>query len=463
MKRFINRRQELDFLEKQYREQNSSLVIIYGRRRIGKTALIKKFIEDKPAIYFLASEEAESQNIEYYKKAVGNFLKNPLIERLSGVGWDDIFDVIINAKINKKTVIVFDEFQNLCKTNPAFASIVQRIWDEKLKNHNFMLILSGSLVGMMQEHALSYSSPLYGRRTGQIKLKQFSFKEAKEFFPEASDDQFIWIYSIVGGVPKYLEMFKFEGDIYKAIEENILSRQSFLYEEPLFLLEKEVHEVGSYFSIIKSIALGNHKLSQIAQSLSTAQTKLTKYLNTLIDLDIVRREVPVTEEYPEKSKRGLYFINDNFIDFWFKFVYPYREQLELDNTEYVIENIKSKIVTNHISFIYEEVCRQILMDLIKTKEIDIQLDRIGKWWDSKSEIDIVGISKNTGHVVFGECKYSQRVVDIDVFFNLKKKAENIKVFPEQKELYILFSRTGFSERLLEFAKETKNLILMKFP
>lgn len=258
-----------------------------------------------------------------------------------------------------------------------------------------MLILSGSLVGMMQEHALSYSSPLYGRRTGQIKLKQFSFKEAKEFFPEASDDQFIWIYSIVGGVPKYLEMFKFEGDIYKAIEENILSRQSFLYEEPLFLLEKEVHEVGSYFSIIKSIALGNHKLSQIAQSLSTAQTKLTKYLNTLIDLDIVRREVPVTEEYPEKSKRGLYFINDNFIDFWFKFVYPYREQLELDNTEYVIENIKSKIVTNHISFIYEEVCRQILMDLIKTKEIDIQLDRIGKWWDSKSEIDIVGISKNT--------------------------------------------------------------------
>ncbi|ADQ08242.1 DUF234 DEXX-box ATPase [Caldicellulosiruptor hydrothermalis 108] len=463
MRRFINRSKELNFLEKQYREQNSSLVVIYGRRRIGKTALIKKFIQHKPAIYFLASEEAENQNIEYFKKAVSNFLKNPLIERLSGVGWDDIFDVIVNSKIGKKVVIVFDEFQNLCKTNPAFASVVQRIWDEKLKNHSFMLILSGSLVGMMQEHALSYSSPLYGRRTGQIKLKQFSFKEAKEFFPEVSEDQFIWIYSIVGGVPKYLEMFKFEGDIYKAIEENILSRQSFLYEEPVFLLEKEVHEVGSYFSIIKSIALGNHKLSQIAQSLSVAQTKLTKYLNTLMDLDIVRREVPITEEYPEKSKRGLYFINDNFIDFWFKFVYPYREQLELDNTKYVVENIKSKIVTNHISFVYEEICRQILMDLIKTKEIDIQLDRVGKWWDSKSEIDIVGIGKNTGHVVFGECKYSQNVIDIDVFFNLKKKAENVKVFPEKKELYILFSRTGFSERLLEFAKETKNLILIKFP
>lgn len=247
MKKFINRSKELDFLEKQYREQNSSLVVIYGRRRIGKTALIKKFIQHKPAIYFLASEEAENQNIEYFKKAVGNFLKNPLIERLSGVGWDDIFDVIVNSKIDKKVVIVFDEFQNLCKTNPAFASVVQRIWDEKLKNHSFMLILSGSLVGMMQEHALSYSSPLYGRRTGQIKLKQFSFKDAKEFFSEVSDDQFIWIYSIVGGVPKYLEMFKFEGDIYKAIEENILSRQSFLYEEPVFLLEKEVHEVGSYF------------------------------------------------------------------------------------------------------------------------------------------------------------------------------------------------------------------------
>lgn len=463
MKKFINRKQELDFLEKQYREQKSSLVVIYGRRRIGKTALIKKFIQDKPAIYFLASEEVESQNIEYFKRAVSSFLKNPLIEKLSGISWDDIFDILVKTKTDKKMVIVFDEFQNLCKTNPAFASILQRIWDEKLKSGNFMLILCGSSISMMQEYALSYSSPLYGRRTGQIKLKQFSFKEAREFFPDASDDEFIWIYSVVGGVPKYLEMFKYEGDIYKAIEENILSRQSFLYEEPLFLLEKEVHEIGSYFSIIKSIALGNHKLSQIAQSLSVPQTKLTKYLNTLIELDIIRREIPITEEYPEKSKRGLYFINDNFIDFWFKFVYPYREQLELDNIEYVIENIRSKIVASHISYVYEEVCKQILSDLIRSKKMDVQVDKIGKWWDGKSEIDIVGIGRSMRHVVFGECKYSQNMVDIDVFFDLKKKAENVKVFPDQKEFYILFSKAGFSERLLEYAEEEKNIVLIKFP
>jgi len=194
MKKFVNRKQELDFLGKQYQVQKSSLVIIYGRRRIGKTALIKKFIEDKPAIYFLASEEVESQNIEYFKRAVSSFLKNPLIEKLSGISWDDIFDILVKTKSDKKVVIVFDEFQNLCKTNPAFASILQRIWDEKLKNGNFMLILCGSLISMMQEYALSYSSPLYGRRTGQIRLKQFSFKEAKEFFPDATDDQFLDIF-----------------------------------------------------------------------------------------------------------------------------------------------------------------------------------------------------------------------------------------------------------------------------
>ncbi|SHF05138.1 MULTISPECIES: ATP-binding protein [Caloramator] len=459
MKKFVNRKKELDFLNKEYTREGSSFVVIYGRRRVGKTSLIKKFIEDKKAIYFLATEEIEGENINAFKNAIANYLNDDFLLDLRIDSWDSVFDLILKRVDPKqKTIIVIDEFQYLGLINSAFPSIFQRIWDEKLKEKNIMIILCGSLIGMMEKQTLNYSSPLYGRRTGQIKLKQIDFKYYKEFYDE--DVNLIEYYSVTGGVPKYIEMFKKEKNIFEAIKNNVLNKDSFLYEEPIFLLEKEVQDIGTYFSIIKSIAAGNHKIGNIATNLGVSQTKLTKYLSTLIDLDILKREVPITEENPEKSKKGLYFINDNFIEFWFKFVYPYRSFIELDNVDYVLDKIKKGFYMNHVSFVYEDICRQSIWDMIVGGEIPFLLNKVGRWWNSKEEIDIVGINTDTNDILFGECKWLNTPIDIDIFYRLKEKAKKVEWKRNNRnEFYVLFSKSGYTDRLLELSKEMPNLLL----
>ena len=206
MKKFINRFKELETLENEYQKE-SSFVVIYGRRRVGKTTLINKFLnEHNNHLYFLATIEDEKSNINYFKKLVADYTNNSLINKMD-LSWEELFDFIINYKKDEKKIIVIDEFQYLGKVNSAFPSIMQRIWDLKLKDNNVMLILCGSLISMMESQVLNYSSPLYGRRTAQIKLKQIDFKYYKEFFNDKKEEELIELYSVTGGVPKYIELF----------------------------------------------------------------------------------------------------------------------------------------------------------------------------------------------------------------------------------------------------------------
>ncbi|KRQ86253.1 Archaeal ATPase [Caloramator mitchellensis] len=462
MKKFVNRERELQFLNKEYDKDESSFIVIYGRRRVGKTALIKEFIKNKRAVYFLATEELEDENKNSLRDIIADFLNNEFIKKLSGLKWDEIFDLLINNyDFSEKLVVVIDEFQYLGKINPAFPSIFKKIWDEKLKEKNIMVIVCGSLINMMESQTLNYSSPLYGRRTGQIRLRQIQFKYYGDFFEGNSN--LIELYSVTGGVPKYIEIFKEEDDVFKSIENSILNRESFLYEEPIFLLEREVQDIGTYFSIIKTIAAGNHKLGNIATALGVQQAKLTKYLSTLINLDLIKREVPVTEVNAEKSKKGLYFINDNFINFWFKFVYPFRNYIELDEVDYVLQKIKKSFVVNHVSYVYEDICRDKIWDMIISGEIEFELQRIGRWWNSSEEIDIVGINLETKDILFGECKYLSSSVDVDVLYKLFEKSKSVEwENKNRKEHYIIFSKSGFSDRLIEIAKENRNVKLVQF-
>lgn len=296
------------------------------------------------------TEESEAQNRASFQNMIADFTGNPLLKNASVDSWELIFQTLLNDTRDKKIIIAIDEFQYLGKSNPAFPSVFQRIWDTLLKDANVMVILCGSLISMMESQALNYGSLLYGRRTGQIKLKQIPFRRYYEFFPEKSRRELIDFYSITGGIPKYIELFYDNKDIYSAIEANILNKASFLYDEPNFLLQREVSEIGSYFSIIKTIAAGNQKLSKISTALEIKQTGLTKYLKTLISLDVLEREVPVTEENPEKSKRGLYKIKDNFILFWFRFIYPNLSYIESGNEELAMKKIRQNLTDRHVLF-----------------------------------------------------------------------------------------------------------------
>lgn len=461
MQRFIDREDEIRTLENEYARKGSALVILYGRRRVGKTTLISEFIKDKPALFFLASEESEAQNRSEFKDRAAEFINNDLLRDAKVSSWDTIFKTIMQTDFGAKPVIVIDEFQYIGKSNPAFPSVFQRIWEEQLKDKSVMVILCGSLISMMESQTLSYNSPLYGRRTAQMKLKQIPFHYYRQFFPDKSENELVEMYAVTGGVPKYIESFADVGDIYEGISENILNPSGYLYDEPQFLLQQEVSEVGSYFSIIKAIAAGNSKLSAIATLLEVKSTSLTKYLKTLIDLDILEREVPVTEDNPEKSKKGLYKIKDNYLRFWFAFVYPNLSFIESGNSRIVMNKIRKGFISSHVAFVYEDICREKMWNLSSQDTWPFYFSKIGRYWDSKTEIDVVALDPDDKNMILGECKYWKDPVGINILRELEEKSKAISWNKAvRKTWYVLFSSSGFTPELETLAKKREDVLLV---
>lgn len=357
-------------------------------------------------------------------------------------------------------MFVIDEFQYLCFINKGFSSIFQRIYDEKLANKNIMVILCGSLISMMYSEVLSYESPLYGRRTAQIKLQPISFEYYKDFFAdnkiEKSNRELIEFYSITGGVPKYILEFDKEQTPLWNIENNIFNKDNFLYSEPKFLLQEEINDLSRYFSILNSIALGNTKLSAICSHLGINSSGITSYITKLTDLDIIEKEVPVTENI-ENGKKGLYKIKDNYLKFWFSYVYPYQSYLEIENLTYPLEKIKNEF-NLWVSKIYEELARETMFSDTK---IPFPIRKLGRWWDNNEEIDIVGLGET--EIIFGECKWSNKKVGISVLLDLKEKSKKVKWnINKREEYFILFSKEGFSEDLIKLSKKDKSIILSNF-
>lgn len=460
MTQFIDRVEELQTLENEYARNGSALVVLYGRRRVGKTTLITEFIKDKPALFFLASEEPESQNRALFKQKAADFIGNELLKHAEAASWDMIFQTIMDTSFPEKPIIVIDEFQYLGKINPAFPSIFQRIWEEILKDKSVMVILCGSLISMMESQTLAYSSPLYGRRTAQIRLKQIPFRYYHQFFADNTSD-LTERYAVTGGVPKYIELFADSSDIYDGIARHVINRSGYLYDEPHFLLQQEVSEVGSYFAILKAIAAGNHKLSDIAKVLEIKQTSLTKYLKTLIDLDLLEREVPITEEAPEKSKKGLYKIKDNYIRFWFAFIYPNMSFIESGNSDFVMRKIRGHIVDNHIAYVYEDICRENMWELNANDCWPFYFSKVGRYWDSTTEIDIAALDPEGKNIIFGECKYWKEPVGVNILTSLEEKAQHVNWNKDKrKQWFILFSKEGFTEELIALAKTRTDIILV---
>jgi len=458
MKRFINRIEELEFLQSQYNDNTSSLVVVYGRRRVGKTSLINYFVQEKKHLYFLASTESEFINMQVFKELVASHTDNELLQHAAIDQWDVLFKTLVAHKTDEKLVLIIDEFQYLGAGNSAFPSIFQRIWDLILSQSNVMVILCGSHIKMMESQTLNYNSPLYGRRTGTIRLRQVSFQYYHKFFHKLNYRDLIEHYAITGGVPKYIEAFQDDVGLFKKIKKNILNSRSFLYDEPVFLLQNEVSEIGSYFSIIRSIAFGNHKLSDICASLGVKQTSMPKYLKTLSDLDIIHRHVPVTEANPENSKNGLYKISDNFILFWFKFIYPQKALLEMGNEQFVMDKIKSNFIDNHVAYIYEDVCHNTMWQLNNTGIF--RFNKLGRWWNKKEEIDVVAIDTTGNNIIFGECKYTNKPMDASVFYTLIEKSKLVQWNNDtRKASYVLFSINGYTEALKDIANMRDDLYL----
>lgn len=463
---FIGRISELATLNAEL-ERGSGFVVIYGRRRVGKTTLIKEFIKDKRAFYFLATTESEAQSMKRFAGVLSRTTKNPMLSKVIFTDWLDLFQVVADDHPDEKKVLVIDEFPYLVKTNPDFPSILQNAWDEVLKDHNVMLILCGSLISMMKKHALAYDSPLYGRRTAQIRLMPLQFTDVYAA-QNLSFEQAVEQYAITGGVPKYMEFFQTDEPLVEQIRRVVLSKNGFLYEEPDFLLNEEVQTPINYFSVLKAISDGNHKLNKIGMTIEQDTSAITPYLKTLIDLGFVIKNVPITEKNPERSRKSLYYVSDNFIRFWFRYVYPFKGELELDNQQIVLDEMGKDFKQKFVAFAYESICRNIFAELCRKGQIDFAPSRIGSYWrndnEGDTEIDVAAVDHQHKRLFLGECKYHAKPVDVAVYSALQEKGQSKELtaaFRGYKIVYGLFSKSGFTDRLVEMAAENPNLILIQ--
>ncbi|PIV06627.1 MAG: ATP-binding protein [Syntrophobacterales bacterium CG_4_8_14_3_um_filter_58_8] len=462
---FVNRDTELSFLRRAWQEDKSQLVVIYGKRRVGKTALVKEFSKDRPHIYFLADKAPDRDQLAQLSEKVGlHFQDDFLLSRGFGT-WHDFFKYIKAKRELAQTggipskgnfVMIFDEFPYLIESNPAIPSLFQKGWDEDLSQSGVFLILLGSSMGMMETEVLGHKSPLFGRRTGQILVETLPFDSGKEFFPAMSDDAFMHVFAALGGTPAYLLQFDPAADFRENVRRRILAPEAYLYREPDFILREELREPRNYFSILRAISMGKTRPAEIINETGFDKNMVGKYLSVLTDLKIIRREVPVTEWGFEKSKKGIYLLEDHFFRFWFHYVYPNRSFIEEGQIDYVLDWKIMPSLDRFISWSFEEVCRSRVR---KGVPQGIQCNRVGRWWSKEGEIDIVGLDEDENAVVFGEAKWSVNPVGMDILDNLERKAKLVDWRKgERKEYFVLFSRSGFTENLEKLAGERGGLI-----
>lgn len=442
--KFIGRTKELTALEKEY-SNNNSLTIIYGRRRVGKTALIREFCKDKDHLYFLASNESINENLRLFSWKISEYTET---EGISFTNWDSAFDYLTK---DRKIIIVIDEFQYLPISYTPFASVMQRIWDTILSQRNVMLILCGSHQGMMEKETLNYSSPLYGRRTLSIKLQPLPFDDVRQHYNEYDIREAVKRYAVTGGIPRYMELFE-NGTLEESVLDNIFSSNGLLYEEPFFLLTSEVKDPVNYTTILKTIAAGNRKLSDIAGRMEVKSNFLSPYLSNLINMGILERRVPVTESNPERSRHGLYFIKDGFLAFWFQFVLPYRDRLEYGDVSAAKYHFDQNFIDGRVSFVFEEICRSRIL------QISQNYLKSGSYWGKDGEIDVVAVDSINKKIFAGECKFWNRKVTLNVLNSLKEKCEKISAFEGYSIEYGIFSVSGFEDSLIEEAEKTGVLL-----
>ncbi|MCF6309085.1 MAG: ATP-binding protein [Sulfurimonas sp.] len=447
---FVNREKELQILEDEYDSKDFRFSVLYGRRRVGKTTLLKKYIQNRPAIYFLVTLESVHIVLKRFKTIVADFFNDDFLRDIELKDIKQLFNYIASKDQKQKLIIIIDEFQYLTKIDKSIPSQFQYIVDEILKSSSIHLILCGSIISMMYEQTLSYSSPLYGRRTSAIKLEALKFKYLDRFFENKTQNELIELYAVLYGVPKYLEIFKDTKNIFTSIEKNILSTSAYLFDEPRYILQNEVNEPITYFTILETIASGEHKIGNIASKLNKNVQNITSFMSKLIELDIIYKDVPVTEVNPEKSKKGLYFIKDNFFRFWFLYVLNYKSQLELDNTKFVLAKIKENF-SGYVAKTYEDISIEYTLH-------KYELLKCGRWWNKNSEIDIVGVAED--YLVVGECKYSNKKVGVDILKSLKEKATQIELrLPIKK--YLLFSKSGFTKDLVQLSQGDDSIELVE--
>ena len=449
---FIGRADELRFLEEKYCSPGGQLVVLYGRRRVGKTETLRKFCEGKEHVFYTCTEIPDALQLVAFSDRVlqKGFPAAQYIR--SFPEWTQALGSIAELPAMGKKLLIIDEFPYMVKGNPSIPSILQKLWDEGFKDKDVMIILCGSAMSFIEDEVLAEKNPLYGRATAILKMNEMSFFEAIQFLPNYDAADLITAFAVLGGIPHYLKQFDDSLTIGENICRSILYRGSILYNETEFLMRQELRETAIYNAIIEAVALSNTKLGDIHQKTQVEKTKLSAYLKNLVNLSILRREFPVIGSVKEQAnvQRGLYQVTDNFFRFWFAFVFPSLSELETGDAHGIWKHIVEPSIDAYTSRVFEDVCRQYLRLLNRRSALPFYFTKIGRWWDKVSEVDIMATDSSKRHFLLGKCKYRKTAVALSDYKALCEKfkpdAPNGKVF------YCLFSKSGFSDEMINAAK-----------
>lgn len=455
---FYCRDKELNELNKRYSGGKFECMVIYGRRRVGKTALISEFCKDKPTVFFSALKSTSKENLEALSLAI--YAKNNPDAVSSPVyrNYDEAFADITRMAENERLVFVIDEYPYLAKAESSISSRLQHIIDRVWQNGKLFLILCGSSMSFMEYQVLGSESPLYGRRTGQIKMKALSYKEIKAFNPSLTNEQQALIYGITGGIPHYINKLDVKNSVDEALKRNLFNTSSYLFEEPENLLKQELREPAVYNTIISAIAGGASKVNEISTKSGLPTDMCSKYMKVLIELGILSKDTPITEK---PGKKTIYRIADNFFRFWYRFVPMQMSAISSGHIDRIYDAVIKDRLSDYMGAIFEQMCRSYLVDHFDS--LPILLADVGEWWGSDAkqkkevQIDIVGKPAEGNAYIIGSCKYRNTPVGIDELELLKTYAS---VFGKgEKYYYYIFSKGEFTEGIRNAAKEN-NVILV---
>lgn len=437
---FVDRKEELAKLEESYEKGDSALFVLYGRRRVGKTSLLKELVERYDGLYLLGRQEAEKEQLERFSRELSRFFNDPVPEKDPFTNWDSFFTYLAEKMEKERFPLVFDEFPYIVQANESLPSILQDYWDNSFSKIDAYIAICGSSISMMEE-LLGYKSPIYGRRTEQMLLKPLNFFQTREFFPSRETEDIVEIYSILGGTPGYLLEFDREKSLEENIKEKMLRKQSFLHQDVPFVLREELREPRNYFSILHSISKGNTRIGGIINDTGLSKGTVSKYLSVLSDLHLVERNVPITEKNPEKSRNGLYSVQDNYFNFWFRFVFGNQNYIEQDRIDKLMEERIEPELNTYIGHKFEGIALQWLKKRYQ--------DHLwGRWWHNEHEIDCVGVDESENSIIFGEVKWSELSKK-----DLKREAEKLR----EKAEKVKWGQEPRNERFIIIAREAPDL------
>ncbi|MCD8074540.1 MAG: ATP-binding protein [Lachnospiraceae bacterium] len=455
---FYCREKELFSMEKRYKKGHFECIIIYGRRRVGKTSLINEFCKNKPVVYFSALNASSRENLEALSKAIYTCQNPDAVNAPTYHSYADALDAIGELAVNQRLVFVIDEYPYLAKAEESISSRLQHEIDHKWQNSQLFLILCGSSMSFMEYQVLGYESPLYGRRTAQYKISALNYREMTVFHPELSAEDQALLYGITGGIPHYINKLEVEDDLEEALLENLFDPSAYLFEEPENLLKQELREPAIYNSVISSIAGGASRANEIATKSGLESGVCAKYLKVLLDLGILRKEFPIGEK---PGKKTIYQIDDNFFRFWYRFVPHNMSIINAGRIRSVYKQAVQCNLSDYMGIIFEKMCRDYL--LLYEQDLPIVLNDVGQWWGTDSEnrkeiqIDIVGIPLEGNEYLIGSCKYRNEKIGVDELELLRRYAS---VFRKNGVFhYYIFSKGGFTQSLLDLAENGEVTLL----